>query len=106
MPAGCSPSDMPGGSGRKVIAAQAGGAFAGAFAAAAGAAVRASATAIPTEIVPFIVLSSSRKNTEPYTPAARLEVELRVVSRSVCDGRPRGRSEEHTSELQSPDHLV
>src|SRR6516165_4831457 len=55
MPASCSPSDMPGGSGRKVIAAQAGGAFRGALVAAgAESAVKANAKPIPIAILPFI----------------------------------------------------
>jgi hypothetical protein len=48
---------MPGGSGRKLIAEQAGAALPGAFAAPAGKAVKASAKPIPTVIALCIVLS-------------------------------------------------
>src|SRR5437870_5124773 len=88
MPACCSPSGMPGGSGRKVIAAQDGGAFPGAFVAAV--AVMATKTIvipIATETMPRMVLSSPCQQCSAYTPTVRPQVELTVISRSVCDGR-------------------
>src|ERR1700747_2228799 len=69
MPACCSPSGMPGGSGRKLIAEQAGAAFPGALVADfAGIAANATAKPIATMIVVCILLSPCRKALA-YTPA-------------------------------------
>jgi hypothetical protein len=70
---------MPGGSGRKLIAEQAGAAFPGALVADfAGIAANATAKPIATMIVVCILLSPCRKALA-YTLAARQEVELTTI---------------------------
>src|SRR5690348_18123905 len=80
MPACCSPSAVPDGSGRNVIAEHAGAAFPGALVAApAETAVKASTKPIPTVVVACIVLSPCRKALSVILWQPRGEIELTAI---------------------------
>src|SRR5215471_1393341 len=77
MPACCSPSVMPDGSGRKVIAAHAGGAFwvAALVAASAGERTKPRAKPIPT-VSALLIVNSSYREATAYSPGNGSAVEL------------------------------
>src|SRR5438552_9665879 len=54
---------------------------------------------LPSDIASFVKISTANR----FAPAVRLL--SRIIDRNLTAGAKR-RSEEHTSELQSPDHLV
>src|SRR5947208_11773014 len=61
-------------------------------------------------LFPYTTLFRSRHRSAPASTArprsARTATRRRRSARRCCSTRPAARSEEHTSELQSPDHLV